>query len=195
MLRKINSFSYLLFLLALLSGCYSENIPEAYLSRPREVVTQVTGSWVSITYHSPQYRNDSKKVSGELITLQTDSLYVLNEFQLYAIDINEVDTAILYLFRNQTGTYVVTTVIMLIPNIIAAIVNKMPEFLVLVVPWGVTGTVISIIEGTGHKDKLVYPGRNSLEDFRKFARFPMGIPPDLKRNELILLTLNNKPIE
>jgi hypothetical protein len=194
MLRKINSFSSFFILFALLSGCYSEDIPKAYLPRPGEVETQVTGSWVSLNYHSLQDRNNSKKISGELIALQ-DSLYVLNEFQLYAIDINEVDTAILYLFRNQTGNYVITTAVMLIPNIFASIANNMPEYMILVIPWAVTGTVISIIEGTGNKDKLVYPKRNSLEDFRKFARFPMGMPPDMKRNELTLLNVKRKPIE
>jgi hypothetical protein len=195
MLRKINSFSSLFVLFALLSGCYSEEIPTAYLPRPREVKTQVTGSWVSINYHSPQDRNYSKKISGELIALQTDSIYVLNEFQLFAVDMNTIDTAMLYIFKNQTGKYILTTVIMLVPNIIAAVANKIPEYLIFVIPWAVTGTITSLIEGSGHKDRLTYPKRNSLEDFRKFARFPMGIPPDMKRNELTLLTLKLKPIE
>jgi hypothetical protein len=195
MLRKINSFSSLFVLFTLLSGCYSEDIPRAYLPRPSEVGTQVTGSWVSINYHSPQDINYSKNISGELITLQTDSIYVLNEFQLYAVDTNMIDTATLYIFKNQTGNYVLTTVVMLIPNIVAAVANSMPEYMILVIPWAVTGTIMSIIEGSGHKNRLVYPKRNSLEDFRKFARFPMGIPPDMKRNELTLFTVKLKPIE
>lgn len=195
MLRKINSFSSLFVLFALLLGCYSEDIPTAYMPLPGEVKTQVTGSWVSINYHSPQDRNYSKKISGELITFQADSIYVLNELQLFAVDMNAIDTAMLYIFKNQTGKYVLATVIMLMPNIIAAILNQMPEFLILSIPWAVTGTITSIIEGSGHKDKLVYPKQNSLEDFRKFARFPMGIPPDMKRNELTLLTHKIKPIE
>jgi hypothetical protein len=69
-----------------------------------------------------------------------------------------------------------------------AIANKMPEFLILAIPWAVTGTITSIIEGSGHKDMLLYPKNNSLQDFKNFARFPMGIPPDMKRNELTLLT-------
>ena len=195
MLRKINSFSSLFVLFVLLSGCYSEDIPKAYLPLPGEVKTQVTGSWISVNYHSSQDRNYSKKISGELITLQTDSIYVLNELQLYAVDINAIDTAMLYIFKNQTGKYVLATVIMLMPNIIAAIANKMPEYLILAIPWVVTGTITSIIEGSGHKDRLVYPKKNSLEDFKNFARFPMGIPPDMKRNELTLLTHKMKPLE
>jgi len=195
MLRKINSFLSLFVFFALLSGCYSEEIPTIYLPRPREVKTEFTGSWVSINYHSAQDSNYPKKVSGELIALQTDSIYVLNELQLFAFDMNSIDTAMLYIFKNQTGNYVLTTVILLVPNIIAAVVNSMPEFMVLVVPWAVTGTITSIIEGSGHTDRLMYPKRNSLKDFRKFARFPMGIPPDVKRKELTLLTHKLEPIK
>ena len=195
MLRKINSFSSLFVLFTLLSGCYSVEIPSAYLPRPREVKTEVTGSWVAINYHSQRDRIYPKKVSGELIAIQADSVYVLNDIQLFSIDKNMIDTAILYIFMNQTGNYVLTTVLLLIPNIVAAIANSMPQFLILVVPWAVTGTITSIIEGSGHKDRLTYPKRNSLEDFRKFARFPTGIPPDMKRNELTLLTLKLKPIK
>jgi hypothetical protein len=188
MLRKINSISSLFVLFALLLGCYSEDIPEAYLPLPGKVKTQVTGSWVSINYHSPQDSNYSKKISGELIAVQTDSIYVLNELQLYSVDINSIDSARLYIFKNQTGKYVLATVIGLTPNIIAAMANQMYEFLILAIPWALTGTITSLIEGSGHNDKLEYPKKNSLEDFKNFARFPMGIPPDMERNELTLLT-------
>jgi hypothetical protein len=187
MLRKINSFSSLFVLFTLLSGCSSVEIPATYLPRPRDVKTELTGSWVAIHYHSTQDRNYSKKISGELIAIQTDSIYVLNDIQLFSIDMSMIDTAILYLFKNQTGNYVVATGLLLIPNIVAAFGNSMPEFMVLVIPWAVTGTITSLIESSGHKDRLEYPKRNSLEDFTKFARFPMGIPPEVKRNELILL--------
>jgi len=185
-IRTILIFTIGLFLIA---GCNSTNIPQSYLRNPKEVKKGITGCWIEVTEKSNTGKVQASNLSGELIAIQSDTLYILSEIQLSAINKNDIATAILYIFKNQGPKYALITGLLIAPNIIGAVSSDYPgEFMTLAIPIALTGIIITIIEGTSKRNLLIYPSKNSFEEFRKFSRFPMGIPPGLDKSELRLVT-------
>ena len=80
------------------------------------------------------------------------------------------------------------TLIGVLPNLIAAIAfpEYAGQFLLLGIIPLVTGTVFTITEVATKRNQLIFPQKNSLEQFLKFSRFPQGIPPGLDINQLKL---------
>jgi hypothetical protein len=101
---------------------------------------------------------------------------------------SSVHAAKLYMYKTQAGVFAILTIIGIIPGVIAAI--AMPEnatfFLMMGILPLVSGTVFTVTEATTRRNQLIFPEKNSLEDFIKFSRFPQGIPPGLDIQQLKL---------
>ena len=179
---------YQVLCIILLTGCKPVYIPIAYQHSLWENKTGISGGWVTVKYHNPLAENTLQSVKGELIAMQSDSFYVLTESLLVPIDTHNIDTAVLYIFKNQTGKYLMVTSLLLLPNIIATIGYGEPAYLLFAVPWAITGFFSSIIEASGSNYRMRYPEKNSLRQFGKFVRFPVGIPSAMNREELKLIT-------
>jgi hypothetical protein len=189
MSKRIKTILIFTIGLLLIGGCNSTNIPESYLRNPKEVKKGITGCWIEITAKSNIGEVQASNLSGELIAIQSDTLYILSEIQLTAINKNNLATARLYIFKNQGPKYALNTGLLITPNIIGAVSSDYGvEFMTLAIPIALTGIIITIIEGTNKRNLLIYPAKNSIDEFTKFSRFPMGIPPGLDKNELHLLT-------
>ena len=186
MSKRIKYILTCLVCILTLSGCNTARIPAEYRFKPAEVEKSSTGCWIDITLFKADSTAPVIKLSGELIAIQSDTIYILTSVQLSEIPSEEVSEAVLYIYNNQSGHFMLITVLLLIPNVIAAIANNTPEFLLLDIPWLIGGSFISLNESIGGSHQLKYPGKISLKDFGKFARFPQGIPQGLNKDKLNL---------
>lgn len=93
-----NSVKILVFLFVLISlqGCQNKMIPAGYLPRPRDADKVITGSWIDVN-------TATFKISGELIAIQSDSVYVLTDVGFNALHKRTITSAVLYLFTPQGG--------------------------------------------------------------------------------------------
>jgi hypothetical protein len=187
MLKRINSIIAVFVSVLFLSGCSTAKIPMDYRFNPRNVKKEVTGSWIEINLFPTQVLSPEIKLSGELIAIQSDTVYILTEVQLRSILINEIFEATLYIYTNQAGKYALATGLLYFPDILAAIADNIGGFLAIGVPWVLAGSIITLSVGNNDSNLLIYPGRNQIEDFRKFARFPKGMPPGIEKERLHLL--------
>ena len=191
MSRKININPILILILLFLPACQASRIPstvpEGFVPHLREIKERVTGSWIDIIIRSGDNPVTKYKYSGELIAVHTDSIFVLTLNKLFAFNIKSVEKARLYLFISPVNIYGLGTELVFLPNLIGIIATDYGVgFLSLGIPWLITGTVSSIIEEANNKNILEFPSKSRLDDFRKFARFPMGIPFDVNRDQLHL---------
>jgi len=176
----------LFILVILLIRCAAPaGVPSNYLVNPKEISSMTTGNWISIDQKANLSSGGASQISGELITVQSDTFYILTQTSLLEIPKDKITSATLYLFKNQSGKYMVATGIGLLPNIIGAISLGEPAFLALGIPFALVGIITAIIENPS--GELKFPKKADLNEFAKFSRFPSGIPPEI---ELDKLTLN-----
>jgi hypothetical protein len=179
----LTCFICILFLLA----CNTAKIPTEYRFNPKKVKNASTGCWIEVKIPPSNIYISEITLSGELIAIQKDTVFILTEQQLNGIPSAGIKEAVLYIYNNQAGRFVLATVLLFIPNIIAAIANNEVGFLLLDIPWLIGGTIISLNENSSGSHQMKYPKNNILADFSKFARFPQGIPPGLDKNKLHLI--------
>lgn len=188
MLKRINFIlAFIVFIICLL-GCSTAYIPVSYRFNPINLKKEITGNWIEINMHSKSNVNQDINLSGELIAIQLDTVYVLTEEKLNSIQIDRINEAILYIYSNQGGKYAVATGLLYFSDIIAAFVTRIPYFLEIGVPWVIIGSSISIYEASDNSNRLIYPNENILEDFKKYARFPQGMPQGINKEKLHLIT-------
>jgi hypothetical protein len=190
MSKRINVILVFSVFIICLLGCSTANIPVSYRFNPSDLKKEITGNWIEINMHSKSNVSPDMGLSGELIAIQSDTVYILTEEQLNSIQINKINEAILYIFSNQGGKYAVATGLLYLPDIIAAIVTRIPSFLVFGVPLVIVGSSISIYEASENSNRLIYPKENILEDFKKYARFPQGMPQGITKEKLHLIITN-----
>jgi hypothetical protein len=190
MLKRINIILVFSVSIICLLECSTANIPVSYRFNPRDLKKEITGNWIEINIHSESNVNPDIKLSGELIAIQSDTVYILTEVQLNSVQINMINKAILYIYNGQAGKYAVATALLYLPDIIAAFVTGIPYFLEFGVPWVIVGSSISIYEATENSNRLIYPKENILEDFKKYARFPQGMPQGIAKEKLHLIFTN-----
>lgn len=184
---KTGKYIMVLFLcVSLFESCKTSKIPAYYTFTPPQVKNGITGSWTKIVL----YKSDTaaiSELSGELIAIQPDTIYILTEQKLVAVSSRRIDECMLYIFANQSKAMGLITGLLFTPNIIAAISNSMSAYLGLGMPWFLTGMLSAIREGYNDSNLLVFPARNPLNDFKKYARFPNGLPTDIDRKRLHLI--------
>jgi hypothetical protein len=186
MLKRIDKIIVFLCVL-LLSACKTAMIPSAYRFAPRNVKKEITGSWIDINKRTKVGSESINGMSGELIAIQNDTLYVLTSDRLAGIPSENVKDAVLYIFMNRSGSYAAVTLLVYAPDIIAAIGYKIGGFLLFGIPWIITGAMLSINEAWDKSNLLIYPEINGLIGFRDFSRFPRGIPPEVDKSKLHLV--------
>lgn len=182
---KINLFFELLVLAVLFVGCSATTeIPSGYLKNPREMETMTNGCWIYINQNVKNNGALTGEISGELIAAETDTFFILTRTALVSIPVNEIKNAKLMLFKDQTGKYVLATVLGLVPNVAGALINGEGAYLAMGIPFAIVGSITAVIEIPANK--MVYPGKIQISDFHKFARFPQGRPVGIRLDELTL---------
>lgn len=187
MLRRINSILLLTGFILFLAGCSSSRIPVGYRYTPRQLKKDFTGNWTDVRLNSKDITGSELVLSGELIAIQSDTIYILSEHGLEGIQISDMKETVLYLYMDQAGKYALITGLLYLPDILAAMINSEAGFLVLGIPWILTGTIETMAAGSNNQNLLIYPYKNQLTDLKKFARFPMGMPPGIDKSKLHLI--------
>jgi hypothetical protein len=98
-------FVCILYLLA----CNTVKIPTEYRFKPNEVNKTNTGCWIDIKIRGLTNSEPEVKLSGELIAIQADTIFILTDLQLNGIPSSGVNEAVLYVFNNQGGHFFLAT--------------------------------------------------------------------------------------
>ncbi|MBC8004039.1 MAG: hypothetical protein H7X84_01085 [Verrucomicrobia bacterium] len=165
-------------------------IPAAYNFKAKEVKNNPYGCWTILEHKADSGLLQTETVSGELLFMDADTLFLLvSDSYVYPIFSQYILKAELYTHKNMAGNYITTAGILLIPSVVGALVHTSQyggAFLVLGIPVTVIGLVNSIVEGSGKRNVLVYPEKNSIENLARFARFPAGRPLSVDLHQLKL---------
>ena len=190
-MSKIKKISFILVMVAL-SGCASQQTANQFLPTVNKVGEFAYGGWIVAEVKGDLVQPDT--ISGELISITDHKLYILGTRQMNVIPDSNLSTARLYMYKKQPGLFAILTLIGILPNIIAAI--ALPEyggqFLLLGILPLVSGTVFTISEASSKRNQLIFPHKDSLEQFNKFSRFPQGIPTGMDIYQLKLPYKNHR---
>jgi len=188
---KIKKISLILVILAL-SGCTSEWVANKYLPTVFKAGKYPNGGWIVAEVRDKNGLVSFDTVAGELISFQDHKLYILGIQKMNVIPDTSVYRARLYMYKKQPGVFALVTLFGILPNFIAAI--ALPEyagqFLALGIVPLVIGTTFTVTELATNRNQLIFPQRNTLEDFIKFSRFPQGLPSELNIHQLKLPEVN-----
>jgi hypothetical protein len=188
--KRINSILLLSAFVVFLSGCSVSKIPADYRYGPRGLKREISGSWAVIQLNSKDIYVPVEPLSGELIAAQPDTIYLLTDVGMKALFVSDIKDVVLYKYMNYTGMYAGVTVLMALPDIIAAIAYGEPAFLLLDVPWVLAGTIYTITEGSNHLNLVNYTYPGQLPELKKYSRFPQGMPQGIDRSRLHLIKTN-----
>jgi hypothetical protein len=165
------------------AGCQTAKIPEPYNFKVKELQKNPFGCWMEINSDSMSVLSTAKvSYSGELLTITSDSVFLLvSDGEVQKVKKMSVLSANLYTHKNQSGTYLLLTALYAVPAFIGAAVNPdyAGEFFVMVIPVTLVGVFQSVKDGISKKNILIYPQKNSFEEFIPFARFPSGMPKNI----------------
>ena len=103
MLKRINAILLLSGFILFLAGCSASKIPVSYRYTPRQLKKDITGNWTEVRLNSKDITGSESVLSGELIAIQSDTIYVLTEHGLKGVHTSEMKEAILYMFMDQSG--------------------------------------------------------------------------------------------
>lgn len=189
-------FSHIVILLitaGLLWSCKTTNAPQNYLPHPKDMATHGFGGWTDIYLKNPddietevdslppfmqsKLFNPDQPLSGEMIAIEKDSLYVHSAQGLRVLPKNVIDNVDLQGYKSGFSLYTGTTLF----GILSTITHGF--YLILSTPlWLISGVIFG--GSQAHVPILEYPDRESWGELRRFARFPQGLPEDMSRNQL-----------
>jgi hypothetical protein len=169
--------------------CKTADIPAPYNFKVNEVQNNPFGCWMEITTDSSWTGQNASLFKGELLAKGKDSTYLLiSDGKVRAFKNRTISTAKLFTHKNQSGTYLLTSALLTIPSLIGAI--AVPEdagyFLLMAIPVSLVGIFQAVTEGSGKGNTLFYPGKNNLDDFKPYARYPGGMPEIINYSQLYL---------
>lgn len=154
------------------------------MQSPEAATMNFRGSWIVLKTDGGSPSTSGNIISGELMAIQSDVVYLLTDSALIAVNRIMINSAVLYPFKPQTAVTPIIAMVSSLPSVFGAIAKDEGAFLFLGVPVIVTGAVMSAIEDGG--SKMRYPANYQLNDLTKFARFPQGLPSVLDPEKLRL---------
>ena len=168
MKNKFNLF-YVIFIFLIIPGCAPQIAPIGYLPTSEETQSDTYGGWTKI-----QCKN--KLLSGELIAISSDSIFILSNDQLNVISkIEVIDMRLDKYDSKSINMFGWTTT-----GIFSTISHGFG--LVLSAPlWILTGSIASSYQS--RKPIIKYPD-SPFDDFIPFSRFPQGLPDELNIDTL-----------
>jgi hypothetical protein len=178
---------WLIMIFIIIAAC-KIYVPPTYKFKGSEIRVNPYGSWMELSFRQPDNSNIST-VAGELLAMEQDSLYLLMaDGMVHAVDINSVSSASLCTHKNQAGTYFLVTLGYSLPSIIGMIAHPVYslDFFSLGFYIYVAGLYHILREEFSSNNFLIYPKKNSLFQFKAFARYPGGLPENIDFSELFL---------
>jgi len=168
-----NRFIILGFVFILLNGCgKSITAPHDAVPKRKSLPTDAFGGWISVTMKSSQ-----KSFQGELIAINADSIYVMNNGKVQLEQISDVNSARIVLFKTSSEEYALWTFL----GSLGTISNG--AFLVFTFPLTLITGIATTSSESNRINYLDYP-QNNWEELMKYARFPQGLPQGLNVGDL-----------
>jgi hypothetical protein len=165
----------------LITGCTTVNIPLAYQFKPKDIQNNPYGCWTVLTV-STEENEPIVSYAGELLACENDTFYLLalNNIVLQ-VDTGRIVAAKLYTHKNQGDTYFFLSGALAIPGILGALIytENAGAFLMMGFPVAVIGIFTAVNQWNSKVNELIYPQKNTLNDFVRYARFPAGLPEDI----------------
>ena len=162
-------------ILLLLFGCSSTSTPPGWLPRENEIAFDGRGGWVDIESSNQSFS------SGELISIQEDTLFFLDDGKLTFFCVEDISIAKVATFDNNDKLNTIRNVTIL--SIATCVSHGWFGFFTAPM-WVVTG----LYSAYKFSQSSIYefPSRRypSIESFSKYSRYPMGIPKDLDRSSI-----------
>jgi len=180
--RQVLKVGFLLLCSAgLLSACASLQAPKGWLPMAPEVQSQAYGCWIVVDH----LKGDQLMItSGELIAVTPDSMFILNESGLSEISAAAVKKTKLEIFKERkvVGLWAMLGTLSTLSH---------GFYLVLSAPiWVISGISGAVGES---RSGIVEIEGSSPEEFRKYARFPQGLPAGIDLRSLKAKTALKKP--
>jgi hypothetical protein len=174
----------------LLTACQAVKIPKPYDFKPSEVKGNPYGCWIDVVLDSSLTANDMVKYSGELICVDSDSLFLLDQSSVLRVfSLGNIRYAELYTHANQALQYRNLTLAFLIPNLLGAVAYAAEyggAFLAMGLPVALVGVTQILVEGNLNRSILRYPEKNSMDKIKMYSRFPAGKPQGVDFSQLTL---------
>lgn len=173
------SRAWLLLCVALAAGCATSSAPRGFLRPPLEAQRSAYGGWIEIALvREPRARTEGT-LSGELIAVGDDSIFVLGAAGLRAVAVPQIARARLMAYDAQYGALASWTLLGVLSTASHGV------GLILTAPmWIVLGTTATSAQSHAPLHVVTRPA--DLPSLRPFARFPQGLPPALDRRALSL---------
>ena len=167
--------AFFLLILLVLLGCAVTTAPSGWLPTNSQTQRQAFGGWIQV--HCKLNSGPKQSIKGELIAIHADTLYVLMEQKFHAIAIPDITKARLVFYDSRAelmGTLATLGCISTLSH---------GFYLILTAPflWMMGGGIFAYDQS--RKPIIDYP-QQSLDDFKKYARFPMGLPEGFSRDKL-----------
>ncbi len=168
--------------LFLLSSCASVHAPYGFLPPgAKSLQKESYGSWIEL--HVINNRSKDFMVSGELIAVSNDSVFVLDQNIFRAVSVFDIQKARLVEYNSHASE--------LGPLVLLGALSTASHgfYLFLTAPllWILGG---SLAVSSRSRDPILDYPKHSFAEMSKFARFPQGLPKNLNRDEL-----RSKPFE
>jgi len=155
----------------LMISCATTNAPQQWLSEAEQVGSDGFGGWVDIRF-------PDGRISGELIAVTEDTLFFADSM-LRAVAAKEIVSARVASYHaSSLAGFVFLGTLSTVSN---------GFLLIFTAPmWLIGGSAAA--GGRSYEPIVDYP-ESPLNDFRRFARFPQGLPPQLDRSVIAMKPL------
>ena len=163
-------------------GCASTTAPRGWLPKPKGTESDAFGCWIEVWVNGGSGIRSidgslaSPSIDGELVTVDSDSIFVLTPTGLAGVACHDVDRAQATRYRSQAGDALGWT----LAGTISTVSHGWFAFATAPI-WIIAGTIGAI--AATHEPSVQYP-RRSWEHFKPFARFPAGWPAGIDRGSL-----------
>jgi len=168
----------LTILLLFLPGCYTVDLPRQ-LPEANQAAELTTGAWL-VVYQKTSAKK-APKFEGELISVETDSVFFFSGEELKGIQKDSVATAKLFITEpairpGTAGAWMFFGTLSTVSHGWLLIVS-LPVWLIA---GSISAGAVYIADDRGD---LLYP-EDPWSELGKFARFPQGLPHGLDRSRL-----------
>jgi hypothetical protein len=163
-----------LMLGSLMCSCASLHAPPGWLPPARSDQVDSFGGWIQLRTTSAA---GSVDLSGELIALDADSLFVLSSAELRAVALNEIARADVIWYDSEARLAGLWTVLgtLSTPSHGVGLIISAPVWIVI----GGLATSAQSWQG-----RVKWPDKD-WETIRAYCRFPQGLPPGIDRRALL----------
>lgn len=157
-------------ILILLEACATTSAPKGWLEEPETMQRKSFGGWITVNGNSPN------PCDGELIAVNSDTIFVMTPIELRAIPTKSVYHAKLTAYQSHQGELGAWTVLGTLSTLSHGV------GLIFTAPaWLLFGSIATSAQS--HVPEIIYP-KKPWGDLKAFARFPQGLSNEIDRSAL-----------